>query len=121
MLNNTYGNFAQAREGMKSAMYGAISFLTYFVLNNANDGDADKEEYIYNFNDKDVVLIPIYNGIIGEIENLRIYGLKVDDVHNLYVRTRIEDEWLELTDYCTDIIVVGAVWNILENLYQYFD
>lgn len=119
MLNNTYGNFAQAREGMKSAMYGAISFLTYFVLNNANAADADKEDYLYIFSPNDVVLIPIYNGIIGEIENLRIIGLMVDDNHDLYVKT--DEETYSLTDYNTDIIVVGAVWNILEHLYQYFD
>lgn len=126
MFTHTYGTFGQAREGMKMAMYGAISFLTNFVLNNANDGDADKEDYIYNFNKKDVVLIPVYNGFLGEIENMRIYGLKVDDVHNLYVKvktnkTDFENEYLSLNDACTDIIVVGAVWNILENLFQYFD
>jgi len=119
MFNNTYGNFAQAREGMKMATYGAISFLTYFVLNNANAADADNEDYLYIFSPNDMVLIPIYNGIIGEIENLRIIGLKVDDVHNLWVKTK-EQEYC-LNDACTDIIVVGAVWNIIEHLYRYFD
>ena len=119
MFNNTYGNFAQARDGMKMAMYGAISFLTHFVLNNANAAEADKEEYLYIFDPSEVVLIPIYNGIIGEIENLRIIGLMVDDAHNLYVKS--ENETYCLNDYCTDIIVVGAVWNILDVLYQYFD
>lgn len=119
MFTNTYGNFAQAKDEIKQAVYVAISFLTNFVLNNANDGDTEKEEYIYKFNDKDVVLIPIYNGIIGEIENLRIIGLMVDDIHDLWVLTK--EEKYSLTDYCTDINVVGAVWNITDVLYKYFD
>lgn len=120
MFNNTYGNFAQAREGMKMAMYGAISFLTHFVLNNANAADAHKQDdKLYVFGPSSVVLIPIYNGIIGEIENLRIKAVGVDEKHDLYVKT--DEETYYLTDYSTDIIVIGAVWNILEYFYQYFD
>lgn len=94
-----YGNFKDAKIGMLSSAFGAISYLNYYLSQNNNQIMFDKPIIAYIHKDK--------------TKEIPIYGVERDELSNLSVITK-NNERIRLEG--SNLIMMFTLFNLIEKL-----
>lgn len=100
-----YTNFTDCVNGMETAMFAAISYLTYWLGLRDNHSyffSSESHPYGYVYSDKE-----------GGYVEIPIYGLKIDDKSNLFISDGTK--W-----YCVminyDVLQMQTIFQITQEL-----
>ena len=100
-----YTDFTDCVNGMETAMFAAISHLTFWLgLRDNHNYFFSSESHPYGY---------VYSDEEGGYVEIPIYGLKIDDKSNLFISDG--NKWYSVTKYY-DVLQMQTIFQIAQEL-----